>query len=168
MVSKGSRVGPLSNSVALPPPPTTETLTLKLFRRERAISTFDDTFNPPHRSSPSFSTLVGSDLQAALPALHPAHASLTWFRVYRPGLMRPFGLAFASAARQRRLTWPVTVSRRIIMQKARRQALPRQAVVIALRPLVGVWFQVHSPHLVGVLPIVRSRYWVRYRSPGST
>jgi hypothetical protein len=31
-----------------------------------------------------------------------------------------FGLAFASAARQRRLTSPGTVSRRIIMQKARR------------------------------------------------
>ena len=73
LVSKGSRVGPLSNSVALPPLSTIRTLTLKLFRRERAISTFDDTFNPPHRSSPSFSTLVCSDLQAVLPALHPAH-----------------------------------------------------------------------------------------------
>ena len=31
-----------------------------------------------------------------------------------------FRLAFASATRQSRLTWPVTVSRRIIMQKARR------------------------------------------------
>ena len=30
---------------------------------------------------------------------------------------------------------------------------------MALRPLVGVWFQVHYPPLVGVLPIVRSRYW---------
>src|ERR687883_794134 len=82
LVPKGSRVGPLPDSVALPPAPTTGTLTLKLFRRERAISTFDDTFNPPHRSSPSFSTLVGSDLHGALPPLHPAHASLTWFRVY--------------------------------------------------------------------------------------
>ncbi len=39
---------------------------------------------------------------------------------------------------------------------------------IVLRPLVGVWFQVHYPPLVGVLPIFRSRYLVRYRSPGST
>ncbi len=31
-----------------------------------------------------------------------------------------FGLAFATAARHKRLTLPVTVSRRIIMQKARR------------------------------------------------
>ena len=74
LVSKGSRVGPLSDSVALPPMPTTPTLTLKLFRRERAISTFDDTFNPPHRSSPGFSTPVSSDLHGVLPPLHPAHA----------------------------------------------------------------------------------------------
>ena len=57
----------------------------------------------------------------------------------------------------------MTVSRRIIMQKARRQAFPD-----ALRPLVGMWFQVQYPPLVGVLPIFRSRYLVRYRSPGST
>ena len=30
---------------------------------------------------------------------------------------------------------------------------------IGLRPLVGMWFQVHCPPLVGVLPIIRSRYW---------
>ena len=40
-----------------------------------------------------------------------------------PDLFALFGLAFASAPRQRRLTLPVTVSRRIIMQKARHQAL---------------------------------------------
>ena len=67
-----------------------------------------------------------------------------------------FGLAFASAPRQRRLTLLRTVSRRIIMQKARRHPLPLRA--IGLRPLVGVWFQVHCPPLVGVLPIFRSRY----------
>ncbi len=76
-----------------------------------------------------------------------------------------FGLAFAAAAGQSPLTWLETVSRRIIMQKARRH--PGVAPV-GLRPLVGTWFQVHYPPLVGVLPIVRSRYWVRYRSPGST
>jgi hypothetical protein len=41
LASMGSRVGPHSKSVALPPSSTTRTLTLKLFRRERAISTFD-------------------------------------------------------------------------------------------------------------------------------
>src|SRR5688572_7522956 len=43
------------------------------------------------------------------------------------------------------------------MQKARRQAFPSRG--IALRPLVGMWFQVQCPPLVGVLPIVRSRYF---------
>ena len=42
------------------------------------------------------------------------------------------------------------------MQKARRH--PALAH-IGLRPLVGMWFQVHYPPLVGVLPIFRSRYW---------
>ena len=73
LVRQGSRVGPQSNSVALPPYRSCSTLTLKLFRRERAISTFDETFTPPHRSSPSFSTLVSSVLHAVLPALQPAH-----------------------------------------------------------------------------------------------
>ena len=77
-----------------------------------------------------------------------------------------FRLAFASAPPQNGLTLLVTVSRRIIMQKARRQTFPLRGIV--LRPLVGVWFQVHYPPLVGVLPIFRSRYLVRYRSPGST
>ena len=42
------------------------------------------------------------------------------------------------------------------MQKARRHTGVAPTV---LRPLVGRWFQVHYPPLVGVLPIVRSRYW---------
>ena len=48
------------------------------------------------------------------------------------------------------------VTRRIIMQKARRHALRLPA--IALRPLVGTWFQVHIPPLTGVLLIFRSLY----------
>src|SRR6516164_11803448 len=66
-----------------------------------------------------------------------------------------FGLAFASAPPQNGLTSLTTVSRRIIMQKARRH--PGVAPT-GLRPLVGMWFQVHYPPLVGVLPIFRSRY----------
>lgn len=42
------------------------------------------------------------------------------------------------------------------MQKARRHALRLPA--IALRPLVGTWFQVHIPPLAGVLLIFRSLY----------
>src|SRR5438128_10624355 len=67
-----------------------------------------------------------------------------------------FGLAFASAPPHNGLTWLTTVSRRIIMQKAHRH--PALAGV-GLRSLVGMWFQVHYPPLVGVLPIFRSRYF---------
>src|SRR3954454_21044843 len=76
-----------------------------------------------------------------------------------------FGLGFPSAPRQRRLTLLVTASRRIIMQKARDHP---GVAPIGLSPLVGMWFQVHYPPLIGVLPIFRSRYLVHYRSPGST
>ncbi len=41
------------------------------------------------------------------------------------------------------------------MQKARRHPA---VASMGLRPLVGMWFQVHYPPLVGVLPIFRSRY----------
>ena len=67
-----------------------------------------------------------------------------------------FRLGFPVATVLRTLTEPLTVTRRIIMQKARRHALRLPA--IALRPLVGTWFQVHIPPLTGVLLIFRSRY----------
>ena len=70
-----------------------------------------------------------------------------------------FRLAFASAVVQSTLALLATASRRIIMQKARSQACPVRGPGIALLPLVGMWFQVHYPPLVGVLPIFRSRYW---------
>ena len=53
-----------------------------------------------------------------------------------------FSLAFTAVAPQNGLTSLVMVTRRFIMQKARRHQINR------LRPLVGAWFQVlfHSPH----------------------
>ena len=70
-------------------------------------------------------------------------------------------LAFAPAPSLKDLTLPVTATRRLIMQKARRHG------VNPLRPLVSVWFQVlfHSP--------VRGSFHlsltvlVHYRSPRS-
>src|SRR5690242_2150801 len=53
----------------------------------------------------------------------PARSSRGFASAAR-NFLAPFGLAFASAPRQRRLTWLRTASRRIIMQKARRQASP--------------------------------------------
>jgi hypothetical protein len=84
-----------------------------------------------------------------------------------PNLCALFRLAFASAPPQNGLTLLVTVSRRIIMQKAHRHP-STLAGAVGLRSLVGMWFQVHYPPLIGVLPIFRSRYLVHYRSPGST
>ena len=74
LVRASSLVSPRPSSVSLPPSHSCPRHTLKYFRRERAISQFDDTFSPPHRSSPSFSTLVSSVLHAVLPTLQPAHA----------------------------------------------------------------------------------------------
>ena len=147
---------------------------------------------PSRRCYPSFSLAMRSSRGFASTA--PDYGAL-------------FRLAFASALRHSRLTWPVTVSRRIIMQKARRHpgsrlhqmlraAFTFSAHVIdsgsrsrgndpcakrkpnhqhlveprldGLRPLVGMWFRVHYPPLIGVLPTFRSRYLVHYRSPGST
>ena len=71
-------------------------------------------------------------------------------------LIALFRLAFASAPPHNGLTWLMTVSRRIIMQKAHRHT---GIAPIVLRSLVGLWFQVHYPPLVGVLPIFRSRYY---------
>ena len=137
------------------------------------------------------------------PSFNLAMRSSRGFASTAPDYVALFRLAFASATRQSRLTWPVTVSRRIIMQKARRHPgtalrLPLTFTLSApvvtagslsrshggraqrkhqrwaerrldgLRPLVGMWFQVHYPPLIGVLPTFRSRYLVRYRSPGST
>ena len=167
MVRKGSRVGPLADSVALPPLPTTRTLTLKFFRRDRAISTFDDTFNPPHRSSPSFSTLVCSDLHGVLPPLHPAHASITRFRVYGRQLDRPVRSLFRFGCAPEALILAADRKSPDHYAKGTPSGIPATRAGIALRPLVGVWFQVHYPPLIGVLPIFRSRYLVRYRSPES-
>ena len=55
-----------------------------------------------------------------------------------------FALAFASAPGLKPLTLLHRLTRRVIMQKARRHP----ELIIGLRPLVSVWFQVlfHSPH----------------------
>ena len=71
-------------------------------------------------------------------------------------LVALFRLGFPVASALKALTEPVTVTRRIIMQKARRHTLLLR--VIVLRPLVGTWFQVHIPPLEGVLLIFQSPY----------
>ena len=80
----------------------------------------------------------------------PGFASTTYDKF---ALLR---LGFPGASARKALTTPQTVTRRIIMQKARRHT-SKQACIV-LRPLVGTWFQVQSPPLAGVLPIFQSPY----------
>ena len=65
-------------------------------------------------------------------------------------------LGFPAAPGLQTLNLPANVTRRFILQKARRHPVPRD---IGLRLLVGDWFQVlfHSPP--GVLFTFPSRYW---------
>ena len=69
-----------------------------------------------------------------------------------------FTLGFPSAPSHWDLTLPCKLTRRLIMQKARRHPFREQALSIGLRLLVGIRFQVlfHSPS--GVLFIFHSRY----------
>ena len=57
------------------------TPTLKLFRREPAITEFDKLFTPYHKSSDGFVRPTGSGLHGVLPPLHPAHGKLFPLRV---------------------------------------------------------------------------------------
>src|SRR6476646_7631133 len=94
------------------------TLHLNAFRGEPAITEFAWPFTPYHRSSPMFSTMVGSALHGVLPPLQPAHGKITRLRVYSMRLNALFRLAFAPAPHHW-LTSPHTVTRRLILQKAR-------------------------------------------------
>ena len=71
-------------------------------------------------------------------------------------LIATLRLAFATAPVLDTLALPQTYTSRLIMQKARRHTFPLRDIV--LRPLVGVWFQVHIPPLTGVLLIFQSPY----------
>ena len=111
-------------------------LHLNTFRGVRAISKFDWPFTPTLRSSESFSTLTGSVLQTVLPVL-PTCPRVNHL-VSRPPPLTPAPSSDSLSLRLRTslsLTLPTTVTRRFIMQKARRHGTK------PLRPLVGIWFQ---------------------------
>jgi len=72
-----------------------------------------------------FSTMVGSALHGVLPPLQPAQGKLTRLRVYSVRLNALFRLAFASAT-PLGLTSPHTVTRRLILQKARHRDYGRE------------------------------------------
>src|SRR5687768_6765404 len=74
------------------------TLHLNAFRGEPAITEFAWPFTPYHRSSPMFSTMVGSALHGVLPPLQPAHGKITRLRVYSMRLKRPIQTRFRSGS----------------------------------------------------------------------
>ena len=85
----------------------------------------------------------------------PGFASTTHDQYFRRNTYALLRLGFPEASVRKTLTGPYTVTRRIIMQKARRHTLLK---AIVLRPLVGVWFQVLLTPLAGVLFIIQSPY----------
>src|SRR5690606_7492457 len=79
----------------------------------------------------------------------------------KSGICALFRLAFATDPHLKCLTLPVKVTRRLIMQKARRHPTK------GLRPLVGVWFQDLFHSLVQGSFHLSHTVLVHYRSPRS-
>ncbi len=72
LIGFGNLVGPLALSV-LYLRTSNPRLYLNIFRGEPAITEFDWSFTPIHKSSKRFSALTGSSLHSVLPELHSAH-----------------------------------------------------------------------------------------------
>lgn len=162
MIGFGNLVGSLSHSVLY---------LRRLLARRSPSSDFGE--NQLSRGLISLSLLLSSHLRIFQ---HPRVRSSTWcypgfnllksrsppLRVYCQRLNALLALGFPSPPPQKGLSWPLTITRRLIMQKASRHCACAQ-----LRHIVGMWFQVlfHSPsrgsfhHSLAVL--------VHYRLPGS-
>jgi hypothetical protein len=78
---KKDEISPCSSFPVLYPQREHATPTLKLFRREPAITEFDKLFTPYHKSSDGFVRPTGSGLHDLLQSLHPAHGKLIPLRV---------------------------------------------------------------------------------------
>ena len=78
---KSNEISPCLLFPVLYPQREHATPTLKLFRREPAITEFDKLFTPYHKSSDDFVRSTGSGLHDLLQSLHPAHGKLIPLRV---------------------------------------------------------------------------------------
>ena len=130
------------------------TLHLNAFRGVRAISEFDWPFTPIHRSSENFSTFTGSALHSEIigPSACPwiDHTVSRLSRLTN-ALLR---LAFAMLPHLKCLGCQTGITRRLIMQKARRH--PNK---LRLRPLVSAWFQGLFTPFFRVLFTFPLQYW---------
>src|SRR5581483_4294930 len=146
---------PPRRSSAIPPARPSRGLHLNAFRGEPAISGFAWHFTARRSSSGPFATGLGAALHERVP---PASA---WPRRDHPvsgrhgATGRPCGLAFAAAPPVPGLASPRRVTRRLILQKARRHL----DCSSRLRLAGSAWFQVCFTRLAGVRFTVPSRYW---------
>ena len=120
-------------------------LHLNAFRGEPAISVFDWHFTPTHSSSETFATVTGSALHVLLRTLQPGHGWLTRFQVYCERQARcshsvSLGLRLKTA-----LTGPLTVTRRVILQKARDHRAGRASLRLSLHGRGRFQALFHSP-----------------------
>jgi hypothetical protein len=130
------------------------TLHLNAFRGVRAISEFDWPFTPIHRSSENFSTFTGSALQCEIiaPSACPwIDHTVSRLSHLTNALLR---LAFALLPSLKNLGCQTGITRRLIMQKARRH--PDKS---RLRPLVSAWFQGLFTPFFRVLFTFPLQYW---------
>ncbi len=119
------------------------TPTLKLFRREPAITRFDWLFTPYHKSSERITRRNGSGLLCLFGQIHPAHGKLTSFRVYcNPSFVRAINTRFryASAGKPlRQRNCNNSLAHSSIGTPSRRKTSPTSC-----RCMVSVLF--HSPY----------------------
>jgi len=115
--SAGSLEGARANSVSLPPMRSGSRLYLNIFRREQLSLRLIRLSLLPTGSSHRFINPDEFGPPRSLPALHPAHGSSRSFGSTTSDKLRPFQTRFPLCSSRKTLTKPLTVTRRIIMQK---------------------------------------------------
>jgi hypothetical protein len=115
-------------------------------------------FTPTHSSSEIFATSTGSALHVLLRTLQPGHGWLTRFQVYHQRQNALFTLGFPRAPAISALTRPLMVTRRVILQKARRH--PNKEASTAWKQTISGSISLPSPGCFSPFP----HGTVRYRS----
>ena len=152
---RSDEVSPYSHLPVLYPQKEHATLTLKLFRREPAITKFDWLFTPYHRSSAGVARPVGSGLHNCFQLFHPAHGKLTSLRVLCVRLLfRAIHTRFRCGSGRETLA---SRTHKLVGSFFNRHAVTVR-INSPLRLLVGMWFQVYFTALSGLLFTFPSRY----------